>query len=795
VGLKLSPEQLRCRVHPDTLDFVTTQELDEFNGILGQTRATQALNFGLGIEQAGYNIYLAGANGTSRTRYLLDYLHPLASQRDTPPDWLYVNNFDNHLEPRAISLPTRQGKQLRRELDRLVDALLDTFPATFDNPSYQQRKRAVQVQFDQRYEDAINTVKRAASDMHIATFMDEGTVTFTPIIDGKVIDESQYATLSQDETDTFNGQVEVLEKLLNDALLELPQWQRDLSDQLRQLREDSIRQALKPLLQPLRQNYLGNTAVSLFLAQIGNHLPRVIEEHFSDQRQDHNDTPAQMRKLLENLYLPNLLTSSIEAGGPIVQESNPSYQNLFGRVSYGSDEAQPAFQQITSGALHRANGGYLIIDVEKLLNSDSSWAALKRMLRDGSIYPEPPPGDIQISGVTPLRPEAIPLKVKVILIGPRDIYYALDRLDRDFNQLFRVLVDFEDYFDSSDANLKQFAQLLHSRSREAGTAELSAAAVARLAEYSHRMAEHQQRMTTRIDPLIDVAVEADFKRQREQKDLIEVEHINLAITSRRLRNSRQRDQLLNAVLEGTLVISSDGTAVGQINGLSLFQIGDIDFGCPTRITATVHPGHRGVVDIEREAELGQAVHSKGVMILTGYLCSFYTQEVPLAMSAYIAMEQSYGFIDGDSASLAELCALLSALVKQPIRQDLAVTGSINQRGEIQAVGGVNEKVECFFDLCQARDLKGHQGVILPAANQESLMLSERVIAAVACGQFSIHTAATVDQALAILTNKEPGKANSKGKFPKGTFNDRVVKRLEHFAKLTRSVVSPNGDTH
>ena len=788
--MKLTPDQLRSRVSPEVLGFETTRELPEFSGILGQPRATKALDFGLSIDQPGYNIYVAGDTGTGRIRYVLDYLQPTVGQKETPPDWLYVNNFDNPLEPRVISLPPKQGSLLRRDIDHLIDALLDTFPATFDNPSYQQGKTALQARFDQIYDEAIAAVKREAASRQIAMFHEEGSVTFTPIVDGKVLDDAQFASLSEEEMDRFRVQVEVLEALLNEGLLELPQWQRDLNDQLRQLRENTIRQALKPLLQPLRQSYQGNAAVTLFLAQIVNHLPRVIEEHFGDQRRDTGESPSQQRKILESYYRPNLLTSAINNGAPIVLESNPNYQNLFGRVSYGSEDAGPAYQQITPGALHRANGGYLILDIEKLLSTDQTWSALKRMLRDRCIHPEPPPGEIQISGTTPLRPESIPLNVKVVLIGPREIYYTLDQLDRDFNELFRVLVDFEGRFDSDADTLNRFADLLHSRAGEANIAELSARAVARLAEHSHRLADHQQRLSARIDAIMEVAVEADFARQRDTAEFIEVSHIDNAISAQRHRNARLRDRLLEEILDGTVVISTDGVAKGQINGLSLIQVGDMAFGCPTRITATVHPGSRGVVDIEREAELGQSVHSKGVMILTGYLCSFYTQEVPLAMSAHIAMEQSYGYIDGDSASLAELCALLSALVGQPLRQDLAVTGSINQRGEIQAVGGVNEKIECFFDLCVARGLTGEQGVVIPSSNQKNLMLSERVVDAVKNHKFSVHTVTTVNEALALLTGKEPGNTNSKGQFPKGTLNDRIVKRLEHFAKITQSIKPP-----
>ncbi len=782
--MKLLSTQLSCHINADSLGFSTTDELDDFSGILGQPRATEALDFGLKINKPGYNIFIGGDVGTGRVRYVLDYLQPQAAREPTPPDWLYVNNFDNPAQPRVLSLPPGLGKRLRRDLDHFIDTLLDTFPSTFDNPSYQQRKTALHSSFDHIYDEAITRVKIVAKANNIAMFYEQGSVTFTPIINGKVVDESEFAGLTEEQLQTFREQVDVLEGLLNESLLELPQWQRDLNDGLRQLRESTIQHALKPLLQPLQQKYQGQTAVNLYVAQMTNHLPRVIEEHLGEADRTNQEPASQQRKLLESLYQPNLLTSAADTGAPIIIDSSPSHLDLFGRVSY-CDEGGVAFQQMSAGALHRANGGYLILDVEKLLSVDGVWPALKRCLRDRLIYSDVPPGEIQLSGMVPLRPEPIPLRVKVILIGPREIYYALDEVDQDFTEQFRVLVDFDGHFDRTNTVLKQFSLLLHSRCREAGIAELSSTAVVRLAEYAHRIAEDQQRLSARIDLIIDLAVEADFVRQSSGAGIMEVEHIDGAITARERRNGRIRDRVHEQILDGTLVIATHGKAVGQINGLSVLQVGEQPFGCPMRITATAHPGNRGVVDIERETELGMAVHSKGVMILTGYLCGFYAREFPLAISAHIAMEQSYGIVDGDSASLAELCALLSALVSQPLRQDLAITGSINQHGEIQAIGGVNEKVEAFYDICAARGLTGEQGVIIPAANQRHLMLSRRVVHAVEQGVFAVFAVATVNEALALLLDKSPGDISAKGNFPTGTFNACVVERLEAFYLLNR----------
>ncbi len=791
--MELKPEQLCCHVSSATLGFEHTGELSGFTGILGQPRATDALEFGLSIDKAGYNIYIGGDDRTGRIRYVRNHLNAIASQQETPSDWLYVNNFDNPMEPRVFSLPPGQGNKLRQDIDGMIAAVLDVFPTCFENPGLQQRKNALQNHYEQVYNDAIAGVKKEAYAKDISMYNDRGTITFTPIVDGKVVDEAEFASLTQDEMDRFNADVAAIDLLLNHALLEQPQWRRNLNDQLRLLQEETIELALKGIFQSLRRAYQSQTGVSIFLAQISAHLPRVIEEHLSESEPLSKHQELEKRKLLESYYHPNILTTAIDGGAPIVTESNPNYQNLFGRVSYGSEELGAAVQQISPGSLHRANGGYLILEVEKLLTGDGTWRSLIRMLRDGLIYLEAPPSEIQVGGSAPLRPESIPLNVKVILIGPREIYYELNKIDRDFNDLFRVLVDFDPYFTSNESNLAQFSGVLHSRAKEAGICELDAAAVARLAEYAHRLAEHQGRLTARIDALIDIAIEADFIRGQAHARMIEAEHIDTAIHSRRHRNARLRDQFLQEILEGKVVISTEGFAVGQINGLSVLQVGESRFGCPTRITATVHPGHRGVVDVEREVELGQSAHSKGVMILTGYLCSFYMQGGPLAISAYIAMEQSYGYIDGDSASLAELCALLSALSGQSLRQDLAVTGSINQLGEVQAVGGVNEKVECFFDLCKARGLSGKEGVILPRSNSDNLMLSERVVEAVANKQFYIYTVDTANEALSLLTGMEVGLADASHSFPRDTLNYKIVSRLKHFMALSQPLLVPDRD--
>ncbi|OUS27679.1 ATP-dependent protease [Gammaproteobacteria bacterium 45_16_T64] len=792
--MKLSVEQLFHPVHSDDIAVPSLPPGDstgnsaEDEHILGQRRATEALEFGIDINQPGYNLYVSGENGTGRVQYVMDYLSPVASLGAPPLDWLYVNNFDNPREPRVLSLPPQQGANLLKAFDGLIESLVATFPATFDHPTFQQQKSSLQRLFDRKYDTAIDEIERQANNRLIAVYREEGTISFTPLVDGQAADEAVFAQLEEEQRNKFQKDVVELEGLLNKTLLELPQWQRDLNDQLKELREGTIRQAIKPLFDDIQKKYPGNTAILLYVAQVHSHLPRIIEEYLGEEQESKNEININKRSLLEDLYRPNLIIRSIpDNGAPIVVETNPHFGNLFGQLD-APQETTPFnthFQQLSAGALHRANGGYLILHVEKVLREPSTWEALKRALQNNRISFEPPIHEAQLGIPSTLSPESIPLSVKIILIGPRDIYYTLAQLDSEFDELFRVLVDFSGEFNRTSKNLYQFSQLLQHKARKKGLAELSDSAIAHLTEHACRLAEHQQKLSARIEHIMEVAIEADYLRSQEQDEVIKQQHIVNAIDAREYRNSRLSEQVREQILDGTIVISTTGVATGQMNGLSIIEVGESVFGCPSRITASVHPGNNGVVDIEREVELGQSAHSKGVLLLGGYLCGRYAKDFPLAISAHIAMEQSYGYIDGDSASLAELCALISALVNIPLRQDIAITGSVNQRGEVQAIGGVNEKIEGFFDICLARGLTGNQGVIIPATNQPNLMLAKRVVEAVKNKEFFVYTSTSVDQTLELLTGRNMGKENSQGKFPTNSVNQQVVKRLKEFSKIMK----------
>ena len=781
-ALRLQPEQLSSQFDVEQLTFATTDELEPFRGVLGQERAVAALQFGVAMPRPGYNVFVMGESGTGRFSFVRRYLKAEAKRQATPCDWVYVNNFDEPREPRALQLPSGTAQALMADVDLLIDNLLATFPAVFETPTYQQKKNAIDRTFNQRYDRALDTIEQLSLEKDVALYRDSANIAFTPMKDGKALDEAEFAQLPEAERERFHDDIAALEERLNEELASLPQWKRESSNQLRQLNEETITLALEPLLAPLSRQYAENAGVCAWLQAVQvNLLKTVVDQLVEDNRPD-----AQKRQSLQEFYAPSLVVGHAHNGGaPVVFEPHPTYDNLFGRIEYSSEQGAlyTSYRQLRPGALHRANGGFLILEAEKLLSEPFVWDALKRALHSRQLKMESPLGELGRIATVTLTPQVIPLQLKVVIVGSREVYYALQDLDPDFQELFRVLADFDEDIALQEDSLEQFAQLLKTRTAEEGLAPLSNDAVARLATYSARLAEHQGRLSARIGDLFQLVSEADFIRQLAGEAVTDVGHIERALKAKATRTGRVSARILDDMLAGVILIDTAGAAMGKCNGLTVLEVGDSAFGVPARISATVYPGSSGIVDIEREVSLGQPIHSKGVMILTGYLGSRYAQEFPLEISASIALEQSYGYVDGDSASLGEVCTLISALSRTPLKQCFAITGSINQFGEVQAVGGVNEKIEGFFRLCEARGLSGEQGVIIPHANVCNLMLDERVIQAVRAGRFSVYAVRTVDEALGLLVGEPAGAPDESGQFPAGSVNARVVERLREIAEI------------
>ena len=781
-SLRLAPQALTRRFSAEQFAFTNTDDLEPFRGVLGQERAVEALQFGVAMPRPGYNVFVMGEPGTGRFSFVKRYLKAEGKRQQTPADRLYVNNFDDPREPRALELPAGTAGDFCADMNGLIDNLLATFPAVFEHPSYQQKKSAIDRAFNQRYDRALDVIERASLEKDVALYRDSSNVAFTPMSDGKALDEAEFAQLPEDVRERFHDDIAGLEERLNEELASLPQWKRESSNQLRQLNEETITLALEPLLAPLSEKYAENAVVCAYLQSMQLNLLRtVVEQLVEDSKSD-----AVARKLLEEQYAPSLVVGHHAHGGaPVVFEPHPTYDNLFGRIEYSTDQGAlyTSYRQLRPGALHKANGGFLILEAEKMLGEPFVWDALKRSLQSRKLKMESPLGELgRVSTIT-LNPQMIPLNVKLVIIGSRQLYYALQDHDPDFQEMFRVLVDFDEDIPMVDENLEQFAQLLKTRTSEEGMAPLTADAVARLATYSARLAEHQGRLSARIGDLFQLVSEADFIRQLASDQMTDAGHIERALRAKATRTGRVSARILDDMLAGIILIDTEGAAIGKCNGLTVLEVGDSAFGVPARISATVYPGGSGIVDIEREVNLGQPIHSKGVMILTGYLGSRYAQEFPLAISASIALEQSYGYVDGDSASLGEVCTLISALSRTPLKQCFAITGSINQFGEVQAVGGVNEKIEGFFRLCEARGLTGDQGVIIPRPNVATLMLDERVVQAVEAGRFHVYAVSQADEALSLLVGEPAGAPDEQGQFPEGSVNARVVERLSFIAEM------------
>lgn len=780
----LSPEALYRSCDTDLLPFRTTETLESFNGFFGQERALEAMEFGVGMHRPGYNLFVMGNPHTGRFSFATVNLRNVAKKQHKPHDWCYLNNLSDNRYPKILKLPAGKAARFRRDLDKLFDDILNELPAAFESPGYQRLKARIERDFNRHYDDAVEVVEKRARECSIAVYREAGQVGFTPVANGQAMDEAQFSALPEQERDAFQRNILELEDLLNDNLTELPKWRREAAEQLRTLERDTARQAVAPLIHGVKERYTNLPGVPAYLLAMERDLVKNGAELVAEGAVEAKNDAARRAWLDENYGINVLVDNDKTKGAPVVFEAHPSYDNLFGRIEYTSEMGAMAtnYQLIRSGALHRANGGYLVLEAEKLLEQPFVYGALKRALKAHEIRIENPVSEYTGMTTITLNPEPVPLEVKIVLIGGRDTYYLLQELDHDFEKMFRVVVDFDEEVKRTPHSIRQYARLMKTLASEENLAPLTRDGVARLVEHSSRLAEDQEQLSAHIGELVDLLCEADYRRKESGDDLIGAIHVEQALEAKERRTGRLAQKILEGILNETVLIDTQGEAVGKSNGLTVLQVGDVSFGSPARITATVHPGTRGIVDIEREVTLGQPIHSKGVLILSGYLGHKYARDFPLTLSASIAMEQSYGYIDGDSASLAEICTLISALTHIPIRQQYALTGSINQYGEVQAIGGVNEKIEGFFRLCKTRGLTGQQGVIIPQANVRNLMLKREVVDAVRAGQFQVLAVATVDECLEILTGKPAGRLKEDGHFTQRSMGASIVKRLREIAK-------------
>jgi lon-related putative ATP-dependent protease len=786
----LPPEALYRRSNSQDFKFNTTAELDGLTEFVGHARALEALQFGIGIPRRGFNLYLLGPAGTGKYLFARSFIEKRAATQATPDEWMYVNNFSVPETPHALRVPAGRGLALRDDMRRLVDDLRSTIPSAFQTENYQARRQAIEREIKERQEKAFGEVQEEANRQNIAILRTPSGLILAPMREGEAISPDEFAKLSEAEHRQIEATIEKLQEKLQMVFLQIPKWEQEGRDKIRELNHDVAIFAAGHLIEALKQKHTDLPQVVRFLNEIQEDIVENVDQFLMPP--DH-PLAALMGVLQPNAargpaffrrYQVNLLVEHREGqGSPVVYEGHPTYQNLLGRVEYMAQMGALTtdFHLIRAGALHRANGGYLILDAYKVLTQPYSWEALKRSLQAGEIRIESLGEMLGLVSTVSLKPEPIPLNVKVVLVGDRLLYYLLSSLDPEFHDLFTVAADFEEHLDRSTETELLYAQWIGTIARKEALLPFDRGAVARVIEHSARTAGDSYKVLTLRRFIDDILRQSDYWAREAGREAVMAEDVQRAIDARIRRSDRVRERLLEEVLRGTLLIDTRGERVGQVNGLSVVTLGDYSFGHASRITARVRMGKGEVIDIEREVELSGPIHSKGVLILAGFLSGRYAPDHPLSLQASLVFEQSYGGVEGDSASSAELYAILSALSGLPLKQSLAVTGSVNQHGQIQAIGGVNEKIEGFFDLCKARGLEG-QGVIIPKSNIMHLMLRQDVVDAAREGTFQIYAIESIDEGIEILSGVVAGERDASGQFPDGSVNQRVEARLISFAE-------------
>ena len=791
----LTPDQLYKVCDLGQFDFSTTEELKQLDGILGQQRAIEALQFGVGIKQEGYNLFVLGPPGVGKHTLIRQYLEQQSKQAATPSDWVYVANFNDAQKPRAIDLPAGQGVQLKEDMEQLINDLRTAIPSAFDTEQYQHRHQQLQEALQEKTSQAFENLTEEALKNNVFVLRGEEQITFVPARDGKPMTQDEYDALDDKERQRLDEVIKQLEENLRQFFKQRQQWQAELRESLRTLNREVGMFAVGHLIEELRNKYTEVEEVAEYLGEVQEDVIENLHMFFPER------SGSIFERTREEPYFRNyqvnvLVANSPEAGAPVVFEDAPRYQNLVGRIEHISQMGTLVtdYMLIKPGALHKANGGYLILDALKLLQQPYAWEGLKRAMSAKCLKIQSLGEIYSLISTVSLEPEPIPLDVKVVLVGERILFYLLTEYDPEFAELFKVAADFEDSIERNTEHYELYAQLIATLVQRDKLLPFERAAVERVIEHSSRMAEDVEKLSMHILNVADLLREADYWARQEDAALVSRQAVQMAIDKQIYRSDRIRQRYLEEFRRGTLLLDTTGEVIGQVNGLVVIQLNNIAFGHPSRITATARLGEGEVVDIEREVELGGAIHSKGVFILSAFLAARYAHNKPLSLAASLVFEQSYSAVEGDSASVGELCALLSALAQAPIRQNLAITGSVNQHGQVQPIGGVNEKIEGFFDVCREKGFSGDQGVIIPQSNVSHLMLRQDVVDAVQAGQFQIYPVSSVDEAITLLTGLEAGEADDKGEFPIDTLNGRVDARLRYFAEL-RHEFAKGGEEH
>lgn len=787
---ELSFKELKKECDPSSFKFKTTRELEPFSGTIGQARGIKAIEFGLNIDIKGYNLYLEGPTGIGKTIYAKNLLNEMAKTKPIPDDWCYIYNFDNSNEPKAISLPAGLGRQFMEDMDSFIQTIKTEIRSAFNNQDFEKEKANIQRDVEEKKIRLIEKLNKDALKQGFEIKNTSSGIYFLPMIDGKTLSEDEFNALDEKTKNDFEARSVLIQQQTIDTMTKIKDMEKKANEKMNSWQNNIALFAVTIQVNELRNKYKKFSKVQEFLKNVQKDILTNLNEFIEDEQKPIGpmNMPKQEAQKPWHKYKVNLFVDNGNlTGAPVIIDSNPSFYNLFGKLEYENSfgTLKTDFTLIKPGLIHKANGGYIVLQIRDLLTNPLTWELFKRVLRTKEIHIDSLK-DYQLNtvAISSLKPEPIPVNIKVVLIGPSYIYYQLLNADEDFRKLFKVKAEFDEEAPRTDANMFKIAQFIHNFCEKEKAPHFNAGAVAKVIEYCSRMVDNQTKLSTQLNEITELLGESCTWAKMDGAKTVTATYVKKAIEERIERVNKYDQRLVEMIQNGTIMIDTTGEKVGQINGLSVMNIGDYSFGKPAKITANTYVGKSGIVNIEREVEMSGTTHSKGVMILSAYIGEKFAQDRPLSLAASLCFEQMYNGVDGDSASSTELYAILSSLSELPIKQNIAVTGSVNQKGEIQPIGGLTDKIEGFFNICKLRGLTGDQGIIMPYQNIKNLNLNDEVIKAVKDGMFHIYAIKNVDEGIELLTGVPAGKKNKNGEYPAGSVNYLVNEKLKKYSLST-----------
>ena len=785
---ELNYKNLKISCDPSIFKFKTTEELDNIETGIGQERGIKALEFGLNVDINGYNLYLEGPAGVGKTMYTKHYLDKISKKQKTPCDWCYIYNFENPNEPIALPLHAGQGKEFKEQMDAFIKDIKNDLKNTFNNEDFEKEKALIAQTYEEKREALMVKLNKKSEKYGFQVKSAQNGIYMMPIINGKAIEQEEFEKLDDKTKQNFEDNSSIVQEQILQVISEIKNIEQESQKKLSEWQSNVALLTINAHINYIRSKFKRNKKISTFLENIKKDILKNIDYFLVEPQIETQQMPGprpEPPKPWENYKVNLFIDNSAQEGAPVIMDSNYSYHNIFGKLEYENyyGSLKTDYTMLKPGLLHKANGGYIIFQAHDLIENSVCYEGLKKALRQKQLLIENTADPRSPMVMVSLKPEPIPLDLKVIIVGDEQIYQTLLAVDYDFRKLFKIKVEFEDSSDNTEENMNKLARFIHGFCEQEQLPHLDPSAVAKIMEYSSRLADNQDKLSTRFNDLAQIIGEAATWAKMKKSKIVTAEFVDMALSERANRIKKYDSMYTEMIKENTLLIDTTGAKVGQINGLTIMNIGDYMFGKPVKITATTYTGKNGVINIEREVDLSGSTHSKGVYILSGYLGEKFAQDIPLSLTASICFEQLYNGVDGDSASSTELYAILSSLSGVPINQSFAVTGSVNQKGEIQPIGGVNEKIEGFFQICKMRGLDGTHSVMIPIQNQKNLNLSNEVVDAVKNGLFHIYAISTIDEGIELLTGVPAGKKDSNGNFPAGTINYLAYEKLKKYADI------------